>query len=125
MDYETTTEAEPFAAQGEPESKFTRKVADKFTEAQTRARTFVRQNPVSTLLGAVAVGFIIGYALHRPERTWRDRYIGEPTGKLKDWFASAADTTSEGLGDLKDRTASMASAAASAVRKGVGRLKFW
>jgi ElaB/YqjD/DUF883 family membrane-anchored ribosome-binding protein len=61
-----------------------------------RADTYVRENPVPTIVGALAVGFLIGLLVHSPEPTPRSRWNG---------FRDKADDTQEDLKHLLEAIA--------------------
>jgi hypothetical protein len=86
---------------------------------------YIRENPVYAVIGALAAGFVVGWLLPHRERTWKERYVFEPSNRVKDFFASAAESAGERLAEVKDTVTDAASNAACAVGKGLGKLKFW
>lgn len=54
------------------------------TESVCDAEVFVRSNPLLTVLGALAVGVVLGCLFsHRDKPTRRERYIDEPLEDLQ------------------------------------------
>ncbi len=87
---------------------------------------YVRDNPVGTALGALAIGMVIGWVLPRREHlSWSERYLTRPAGRLKGWFVSASDQAADGLHQGAERAAEYAQDAAAAVGKGLRKLHFW
>jgi ElaB/YqjD/DUF883 family membrane-anchored ribosome-binding protein len=81
------------------------------TEALHRADMYVRQNPVPTVLGALALGFLIGVLVRSSEPTPRSRWNAareDAEDQLRDLLSSLAK---------KGKKAYMKSA--SAVREGI------
>lgn len=90
-----------------------------------QSTNYIRENPVYAVVGALAAGFVVGWLLPHRERNWRDRYLFEPASRVKDFFASAAESAGDRLSEVKDAVAETASNAACAAGKGLGKLKFW
>lgn len=44
------------------------------TQVYQRADAYVRENPIPTIVGALAVGFLIGLLVHAPEPTPKSRW---------------------------------------------------
>lgn len=58
-------------------------------DALERGQDYVRANPVPVVLGALAVGVLIGIAIgHREEPTFRERYVDDPLQNARDALAS-------------------------------------
>ena len=127
------------SAQNYAEDKF-HAVRAKAGEALTRGEEYVRRNPVPIVLGALAVGLLVGVAISRREEpTLRERYVDEPLGQARDLFysvlapvasrlrdefgsaQSAAGNAAEKLQDLGGQFSPMFKQA----RRAAGKLKFW
>jgi hypothetical protein len=99
---------------------------EKLHRLQECSTQYVRENPVGAVLGALAVGMVIGWLLpHHRERTWAERYVSGPAGQAKRWLTSAVEHASDGLHECSERTAELAQDAAGAVGKGLRKFRFW
>ena len=92
--------------------------------AAERCVTYVRQNPMKVLLGAVTVGVLVGLGLQR-RTTWQERNFQLPIKKMRNWVTSTAERAGESLHDYSDRAMEMAGDAAHAVQKSARGLRFW
>lgn len=90
--------------------------------AVEQGATYVRRNPVKVLVGALTVGVLVAWALHRRED---ERTYGVPVRRIKNWMSSAAERTGETLHDYRDRAADLAGDAMHAVQKSARGLRFW
>lgn len=90
-------------------------------ETMDRGVEYTRQNPVKVLLGALAVGVLVGLALQRRELTWRERTVDGPMKKVKDWAHTAGET----FQDYRERATEVAGEAMQAARKSARGLRFW
>src|SRR5450432_3604561 len=83
---------------------------------------FVRSNPVLTVLGALAVGVILGcLASHHDKPTPRERYVDEPLEDLR----ALARSLRERASHEAVRGSDAAAGALDSILKGIkGRLKF-
>jgi hypothetical protein len=93
-------------------------------EAVARTSRFVRKNPVGTIAGAVAVGFIIAWALHR-RPTWAERNFLDPARRVGGWFRTAADHAADAYHEGRERFSEGAEAAVDAGTKVVRKFRFW
>ena len=62
-------------------------VKEKADDSMTCSREFVRQHPMTVVLGALAVGAVVGYVIatrqqHQP--TLRERFAGDPLNAARD-----------------------------------------
>ena len=90
----------------EPNSPTSPNISARAEEAwsQTRERTtsalregegFVRENPLPAVLGAMAIGFVLGYLAHsRREPTFQERYLDAPLEDLGRTLRALGDKTS-------------------------------
>ncbi len=114
---------DPTAAENPPAPE---PLSSKATRLQECSAHYVRENPVGAVLGALAVGMVIGWLLpHHRERSWTERYLTDPAGQAKRWLSSAVGQASEGLHDCTERTGELAHDAAAAVGKGLRKFRFW
>jgi hypothetical protein len=93
-------------------------------QAVQRGVKFVRKNPVGTIAGAVAVGFIVAWALHR-RPTWADRNLFNPARRVGGWFRTAADHAADAYHEGRERFSEGADAAVDAGAKVVRKFRFW
>jgi ElaB/YqjD/DUF883 family membrane-anchored ribosome-binding protein len=91
------------------------------TEALHRADVYVRQNPVPTILGALAVGFLIGVLVRSSEPTPRSRWNSareDAEDQLRDLLSSlgkkgkkaykkSASAVRDGISDATDAVRSI------------------
>src|SRR3954471_2736367 len=82
------------------------------TEALHRADVYVRQNPVPTILGALALGFLIGVLVRSSEPTPRSRW--------NDAREDAEDHLRDLLGSIAKKSRKAYKKSASAVRDSIG-----
>lgn len=67
----------------------TRKVRRRAGEAFEQGDQYVRQNPWTVILGAAAVGLVMGMAFsRRHEPTMRERYLNEPADQVREMLFS-------------------------------------
>jgi hypothetical protein len=101
--------------------------AAKYQRMTKRGVELLRRNPVESIFSAFAIGLAIGILLPRlrHEPTWRERYVDAPAGKLRGWVGTAVDRSSDALHGCTERSAEIARDTVSAVRKGLGKLRFW
>ncbi len=85
---------------------------------------FVRRNPVGTIAGAVAVGFMVAWALHR-RPSWTESHIWEPGRRVGGWFRTAADHAADAYHEGRARVVDQAEAALDAGTKVVRKFRFW
>lgn len=94
-------------------------------DAVGRGVGYVRRNPIKVLLGAVAVGALVAWAVHSRRTTWQERTFSLPVKKLRLWAGSAAERAGDTLEDYKDRALEVAGDAVGAMQKGASKLRFW
>ena len=106
--------------------------ADAYTTAAQASRSaaercvnYTRRNPMKVLLGAVSVGVLVAWALHRRGDTWQDRTFTLPIKRMKNWASSAAERAGDVIHDYSDRATEMAGDAMHAVQKSARGLRFW
>jgi hypothetical protein len=87
-----------------------------------RGVQYVRRNPMKVLVGALATGVLIAWALQHRQQ---ERTFTLPVKKLKNWMVSTAERTGDALHDYKDKAADLADDALTAVRKSARGLRFW
>ena len=114
----------------------------KTDEGITRSQEYVRQNPLPTILGALAVGIAVGYLVtRREEETVAERYVSEPIHSAREAiFAVLApiasklhhqyDVARSTAGDAVDRLHSRKTKRAAEnwlddARRFGSNLKFW
>ncbi len=104
--------------------------------AVERGVNYTRRNPMKVLLGAVAVGALVGYALYRRQTTWQDRTFTLPIKRMRNWMSDTAERAGDTLHDYRDRAADraaeirerateLAGDAVQAVRKSARGMRFW
>ena len=100
--------------------------------AVERGVNYTRRNPMKVLIGAVAVGALVGYALYRRQTTWSERTFTLPIKRMRGWMSSTAERAGDTLHDYRDRAADlgerateMAGDAVQAIRKSARGLRFW
>lgn len=117
---------------------------DKTNQALDQSSAFVRQNPLPMLLGALAVGLVVGAALSRreeEERTFRQRLGDDPMNTAReaiyavlspiaDRLHSQYDTARSGAHHAMDKINSRHNRRAvdnifSQARRTANHLKFW
>lgn len=113
MNHETETETE------------TSELKSTLERACERNANYIRSNPVSTVLGALAAGLVVGWLLPHRRETWAERYVSGPADRMKGWFVSAADDVAQNAHAVQDRAADLASHAAKAVSQGIKKFRFW
>jgi hypothetical protein len=101
------------------------KPSPSLTDLCQRSVDYIRHNPVGAVLGALAAGVAVGWLLPHAEPTWRERYVSGPMGKMKGWLQSASEGAADGLHAMQDSASDAASTAATAIGKGVRKLRFW
>jgi ElaB/YqjD/DUF883 family membrane-anchored ribosome-binding protein len=114
--------------------------AVKAEETLAVSKEYVRRNPVSVLLGAVAVGAALGYVMMMAKRkpTFGERYADEPIAAVRDAILGALapvtqrvhsgyDSALDGAGKAMDRIHRFSSGDSFSHRIGrIGNnLKFW
>jgi ElaB/YqjD/DUF883 family membrane-anchored ribosome-binding protein len=93
----------------------TRRAREGAHVAMERSEDYVRQNPVPVVLGAIVVGFALGFALGRREPlTARERFLEEPLGHARDVFFSVLAPVAQ---RLRDQYGELRSAAEDAAEK--------
>ena len=92
--------------------------------AADRCVAYTRQHPFKVLLGAVSVGALIAWGLHR-RTSWHERAFTLPIKRMSNWASSAAERAGESLHDYSDRALELAGDAAHAVQKSARGLRFW
>lgn len=123
--------------------KVTQATADACTSAARASRdvvgrgvSYTRRNPMKVILGAVAVGALVAYALHRRQSSWQDRSFTLPMKRMRNWMSATAERAGDTLhdyrdravdraADLRDRATELAGGAVQAVRKSAHGLRFW
>jgi ElaB/YqjD/DUF883 family membrane-anchored ribosome-binding protein len=101
-----------------------------------RGVSYTRRNPMKVLLGAVAVGALVAYALHRRQTSWQERSFTLPINRMRNWMSATAERAGDTLHDYRDRAADraadlrerateIAGDAMHAVRKSARGLRFW
>lgn len=104
--------------------------------AVERGVNYTRRNPIKVLLGAVAVGALVAYAVTRRQSSWQDRTFTLPIKKMRNWVSATAERAGDTLHDYRDRAAEhatdirerateLAGDAMQAVRKSAHGLRFW
>ena len=104
--------------------------------AVERGVNYTRRNPMKVLLGAVAVGALVAYAVTRRQTSWQDRTFTLPIKKMRNWVSATAERAGDSLHDYRDRAAEhatdirerateLAGDAMQAVRKSTRGLRFW
>lgn len=68
---------------------------DRTAHTLREGETIVRENLLSALLGAFAVGFLFGYLAHRPRPTFQERYLNAPLEDLGETLRVLADKTAD------------------------------
>lgn len=119
-------------------------VRAKADETATRTNEYVRQHPLPSLLGAVAVGVALGYLLaitRRHEPTFREQFVEEPLEAARRALYATLAPVAERLHDGYDAARSCVGSTANKVhhfngsraaesvtdqlRRVGGNLKFW
>src|SRR3954470_19434450 len=87
---------------------------DEATEALHRADMYVRENPVPTVLGALALGFVIGILVRPSEPTPRSRW-----NDAKDYAGDVEDQLRSLLNSIAKKSKKAYKKSSSAVRDAV------
>ena len=104
--------------------------------AVERGVNYTRRNPMKVLLGAVAVGALVGFALYRRQTSWQDRTFTLPIKRMRNWMSATAeragdtfhdyrDLAADRAADIRERATELAGDAVHAVRKSARGLRFW
>lgn len=77
---------------------------DKTNEALTHSGNYVKENPIPALLGALAVGIVVGVLISRKEeeRTFRQRFAEDPVNTARGAVFAALAPIAEKLHDQYD-----------------------
>ena len=107
-------------------------------EAIERGQDYVRQNPVPVVLGALAVGVLVGIAIgRRDEPTLRERYVDEPLDQAHDLLHSLLAPVAKRLrheyGDIRSQAVDAGDKIHDGyldpvfrrARRAADKLKFW
>ncbi len=116
---------------------------DKTNQALTQSGNYVKENPIPTLLGALAVGIVVGVLISRKEeeRTFRQRFAEDPVNAARGAVFAALAPIAEKLHDQYDTARSGAQHAVNRIntrqnrravddifsqaRRTASHLKFW
>lgn len=116
---------------------------DKTNEALAQSGNYVKENPIPALLGALAVGIVVGILISRKEeeRTFRQRFAEDPVNTARGAVFAALAPIAEKLHDQYDMARSGAQHAVNRIntrqnrravddivsqaRRTASHLKFW
>ena len=116
---------------------------DKTNQALAQSGQYVRENPLPALLGALAVGIVVGVIISRKEeeRTFRQRFAEDPVNTARGAIFAALAPIADKLHDQYDMARSGAQNAATRInsrenrrtlddfmsqaRRTANHLKFW
>ncbi len=88
---------------------------DKTGDVITRGQTWVRENPVTSIVGMLAIGLTAGYVMaHREQPSFRRRYIEDPMHHTQD---ALYGLLAPALAKLSEQYSSARSAAEDALDK--------
>lgn len=108
-----------------PENNPSQEPATSLGRLQDGSSRCVRENPVWSVVGALAAGIVVGWMLPHRQPTWRERYLDEPMGRMRGWLGGAADAAADHLHSAQEGAQELAGHAVSAAKRGLEKLRCW
>ena len=126
------TQDDPLAASGHPPTvepfaeptgeSWKTAATGKMAVARERTEVFVRRNPVPVIVGALAFGLAIGWALRHATREEKELEVKTPLGNVN-WSFLSLPFVWPFLRSMREKYADSAENIKDSVRDGVGRMR--